>query len=503
MNSPALTTDPRTLADLARGQTDIGFYSFRWYGIRLNPGQEEWLSACLRRAPNGYSPEFITTVTSAGNKAGKTLGLAVLDTHHAFYKIGIRRFVRGDLVDARRWRVERWEGYHVGIQQEVANLVHTELVRIFAGEHIAQEGRGCPMIRELGPIVTTTIKEQGEYPTIAFHPIAGGGRLIFRSAQEEAKALLGKVMYLISFDEAAFEPHLQTVYQEVLHMRRATTGGPLHFIGTPKTGIGDYYDLWERGDPNNPNRDPKFFSFRLSTRTNVGFGITQAQLDDMIAQMDPYLVPQNIDGEFVEAEEAYFKATSVEAAFTDELPEEQVPIKTHRYVQGVDLGIAADATWCITLDYSKRDNVTGVRVRRSIGSQTIPAIVNMARESYLLYGPLGGGGACATVIDSTGMGGKMFREEFRVIPNVHEFDFAGVASKKLRLLSDLRTLIDKGWLKLPRSGRFWSELRRQLLSYRLSDRKITQDAVMALAVAVFHAVRNSGEVAKSAEFSYY
>jgi hypothetical protein len=518
---PILPESYSALADFRRGKTDIEFYAKRWLGVRLNPGQVEWLSACLVRAANGYSPEFITTVTSAGNKAGKTLGLAVLTSQHANYKLGIRPFAPGDLEDARRWRVARWVWYHVGIQQEIANIVHRELSVLFAGEHQAQEGRGCPLTRECGPIVSTAIKDMGEYPTVQFHAIAGGAQIIFRSAQEQAKALLGKDMHGISFDEAAFEPHLQEVYQEVLHMRRATTGGPLHFIGTPKTGIGDYYDLWQKGDPTNPNRDPKFFSFRLSTRTNVGFGITQAQLDDMISQMDPYLVPQNIDGEFIEAHEAYFYAPAVEAMFIgakpceahaegldpeckacqQPLPAEQRPVEAHKYSQGVDPGIAADASWAIILDYTKRGAIVGVHVNRSIGKQTIPGIVNMVQAGHQLFSTRA---TCATTLDTTGMGGKMWMQEFKDgIPGIKSFDFAGAASKKAKLLSDLKTVIDNGTLKLPKEGRFWQELRRQLLSYRLDDRKITQDAVMALAIAVYHAVRNSGEVTAPAEFKFF
>ena len=48
----------------------------------------------------------------------------------------------------------------------------------------------------------------------------------------------------------------------------------------------------------------------------------------------------------------------------------------------------------------------------------------------------------------------------------------------------------------------WGQLRRQLLSYKLDDKKIEQDAVMALALAVHHAVRNSGGGA-SLEFRFF
>ncbi len=125
--------------------------------------------------------------------------------------------------------------------------------------------------------------------------------------QEVAMAkIAGKDMNGISFDEAAFEPHLLMIYQEVLNLRRLSTGGPLHFIGTPSEGINDYAELWERGNPENPSRDDKFISFRLSTRDNVGYGLTQNNFDDVIRQQAEYLIPQNIDGYFIEARDAFF-----------------------------------------------------------------------------------------------------------------------------------------------------------------------------------------------------
>ena len=54
----------------------------------------------------------------------------------------------------------------------------------------------------------------------------------------------------------------------------------------------------------------------------------------------------------------------------------------------------------------------------------------------------------------------------------------------------------------PRRG-IWLELRRQLLGYKLDDRKLETDAVMALAVAVRHAARSASESVKDAEFNFF
>lgn len=485
--------------DLARGRGDIAFFAERWLGIKGNPGQVAWWEACAERDETGFRPKYITTVVSAGNRAGKTLAMAVVCFHHALYKLGLANPTPGDMESARRWTDAPYEWYHVGIQQETAELVFREIETILNGAHPAQRGRGCPIIKELGKIVETTKKYRGEYPWIKFNPIVGGANIHFRTTQDRAKALLGKDMNGISFDEAAFEPHLLMIYQEVLNLRRLSTGGPLHFIGTPTEGINDYSDLWEKGNPENPEKDEKFISFRLSTRSNIGYGLTQENFDDVVRQQAAYLIPQNIDGYFIEARDSFFWSVSVQSAFRNEV-EEQGPKRHHRYVQGVDPGISHDATWAITLDITDRQHMTGTRIRKRGGKQSISAVVNMVREGHLLYNE--DGASATTIVDSTGLGGRLFQQEFSIIKPIRGFDFGGTKSKKVELLNDLKAVIDKGQISFPVGGA-WDELRRQLLAYKLDDKKLEQDAVMALAIAVRHALRNPEKPVNDPVFTYF
>lgn len=479
--------DPDVMARLFRGRSDPVWWAEHFLGIRLHRGQRRWLRACARRAEDGWSPAFINTAVAAGNRAGKTLALAILVLHHCFYKLGVRPPAALDAEDTMRWVRAPYVWYHIAIQQEVAELVYNELVLIFQGSHPAQQGRGCRLVNELGPVFSYDKKFRGEYLWIRVHPLFGGAEIHFRTSQEKAKALLGKDMNGISFDEAAFEPYLMLIKNEVLQLRRLSTGGPLHFISTGTEGYNAFADVWAEGDPENPERHPKTASFRMSTRDNIGYGITQQAFDDIVAGMPEYLIPQNIDGHFIEAQDAYFNAQKVEEVFDSSLPAETQPEKGHAYVNGVDPGIAADATWSLTLDYSARVRLLGVRARRSRGRQALPAIVNMVREGHLLYSE--NGSRCITAVDSTGLGGKMFKQEFSIIRPLRDFDFAGTKAKKLELLSDLKAVIDRGELKLPKSG-LWLEVRRQLLGYKLDDKHLEQDAVMALAIAVRIALRH-------------
>ncbi len=485
--------------DLARGRGDIEFFARRWLGIEGNPGQVAWWKACSERDDTGYRPRYITTVVSAGNRAGKTLAMAVVCLHHALYKLGLANPTQGDPDSHRRWADSPYEWYHVGIQQETAELVFREIENILSGAHPAQKGRGCAIIQELGKVIDTQKKYRGEYAWVKFNPVLGGASIHFRTTQDRAKALLGKDMNGISFDEAAFEPHLLMIYQEVLNLRRLSTGGPLHFIGTPSEGINDYAELWEKGNPENPAKDEKFISFRLSTRDNIGYGLTQNNFDDVVRQQAEYLIPQNIDGYFIEARDAFFWSQSILACYKT-LDDDVKPEKNHRYIQGVDPGISHDATWAITLDISNRSKIRGVRIRKRGGKQSISAVVNMVREGHLLYSQ--DGAFCTTIVDSTGLGGRLFQQEFSMIRPLRGFDFGGTKAKKVELLNDLKAVIDKGQLELPMGGP-WDELKRQLLIYKLDDKKLEQDAVMALAIAVRHALRNPEKGVENPTFTYF
>ena len=486
--------------DLAIGRTNIEFFARRWLGIKGHPGQVSWWNACQERDESGYRPRYLTTVVSAGNRAGKTMAMAVLCLHHALYKMGIQQPNPNDPNDARRWSNVPYDWYHIGIQQETAELVHREISSILSGNHPAQKGQGCPLKDELGTIATLDKKYRGEYLWIKFHPLVGGASIHFRTTQEKAKALLGKDMNGISFDEAAFEPHLVEIYQEVLNLRRLSTGGPLHFIGTPTEGIGDYSDLCEMGNTENPSRDTQFISFRLSTRDNVGYGLTAANFDSIVRQQAAYLVPQNVDGYFIESRDAYFASESVDGAFDTDAPTELPPQRGHRYVQGCDPGISSDATWTVVLDYTDRTRITAVRARKREGKQTIPAVVNMVRENALLYQQ--DGAFCTTIVDETGLGGRLFRQEFSIIKPLRGYDFGGTKAKKLNLLATLKSMLDKKMIVIPR-GQPWDDLRRQLFSYKLNDKKLTTDAVMALALAAWHASRNPEQPVKDPAFTYY
>lgn len=512
--------DFRGLMQAARWDGEV--FSRELLGIELNPGQVRLFDAYLMRNSTRYEPAYLTIAAMAGNRAGKTLGLGEVILHSTMFKMG--RMPPLDDRTAEQWLREPYDWYHFGLQQETSELVYHEIVKMLSGIHEAQKGRGCPITeRWLGPQVADwSRKDRGEYVWIVLHPALGGGQIHFRTTSEKAVGSLGKDMDGESYDEAAFDPNFDFIINEVLHLRRLSTGGQLLLIGTSTEGLTAFTDKWEEGNPENPLRRPHALSLRISTRENIGFGITQSNFDRLVADMDPRLIPQNIDGIPIESKSAFFDSRSVDAMFVEpehtkacvaaleasagkdcgnfHLPEVTLPIPSHRYAHGLDPALTFDSTWSIVLDRTDPAHVTGVKAGRKTGRQNLDTVAALAIESHRTYNAHNS--ICSTALDATGFGGKAIRDVLSFLKPLRPVEFGGTKAKKLRLLLDLKAAIESRKIRLPRVG-IWLALRRQLLAYRLEDKRLETDAVMALALAWSEVQRNRDGVNMSEPFDFF
>jgi len=249
-------------------------------------------------------------------------------------------------------------------------------------------------------------------------------------------------------------------------------------IGTSTEGINWFADYWERGNPDAPDKMPDAISVRMSTRDNIGHGIDQGMFDRIVANMDPELVPQNIDGFFIQGRHAFFSQKSVDTCFDADLPESAPQQRNGEYISLTDPALTFDAAWNIVVRSDRGGFGMGVFADKRKGRQTGLSIAAMAENSHRAYS--GAYAHCISGIDATGFGGKMFRDLLSIKP-LHSIEFGGTRTKKLKMLNDLKWCIENGKLKMPRTGH-WLDVRRQLLGYRLDDKNIEQDAVMCLAM---------------------
>ena len=489
-------------------------FSRHQLGLDLHVGQLAFAGRVLmRHRANASQAMYLTLMLASGNRAGKTLLMAVIIIYSCLLKLNKAQPAPGDDKGAVLWLRSEYHWFHFGIQQEVADLVYNDIIRLLSGTHEGQPN-GCPLINRLTKfaegdsyqmdaaglpisnplgIAEWDVKEYGDYRWVRFKTEVGGAQVHFRTTGEKALGSLGKDMHGISFDEAGLERNLEFLVKEVFGFRRLGTGGQLIMFSTPSEDLGFAFpDQWENGNPANPHRLKSWYSMRMSTRDNIGYGLTQDMFDRLVEDMDERTIQQNVEGIFLQAKAAYFNGGNVERVFRNKLPEFMAARKLTIYLQGVDPAKSQDSAWSIVLAVHPdpkegwdKPHLIGVRATQKRGQKSTASMVDMVADAFNSYEVPRLASRCYTATDATGFGGKMFREALdEEVPSLYNVEFGGTSQKKKKLLGDLRTLIDSGRLHLPRHG-IWKNVRKQLLGYKLEDRGIEQDAVMALVCAVY------------------
>ncbi|MES4793257.1 MAG: hypothetical protein C4321_10030, partial [Chloroflexota bacterium] len=412
--------------EFERGRWDVARWALVYLGIRLHPGQIRMAEAYLQRTSSGWRAQNLWIMVSAGNRAGKTLALAVIILHSCVYRMGLKP--PDDLSSAaaiRHWATQPYHWWHFAIEQTPAEQVFMEIALILGGRHPAQRD-GCPWSDLLGEgdsvkgaqaIATLSDmghgwpwcngpKERGEYAWIRLAPQFGGAEIHFRSTKAKALSAIGQNMNGLSMDEAGLEPNLTYLLEEVMHARRLGTGGQFILISTPSIATGTaFQDLWDKGDPESPFREPRRISLRMSSRDNIGYGLDEESFAALISGMSQEWIAQNIDGYFLQSSQAWFNANSVNMIFHADLPEEQEPHPGGVYIQALDPGLK-DKCWSVVFEVLPEGKLLGVHIERQWGRQTTRGIVALGVRNHQRY-QLGGKAWCETAVDTTALGGHM------------------------------------------------------------------------------------------------
>lgn len=500
---------------LAKGRWNVGYFAKELLGVRLHPGQLRMADAYLRRTDSRWRALYFWIVVAAGNRAGKTMALAVIILHECVYRMGMQPPPKNDPVALERWGRLPFHHWHFAVEQAPAEQVFNEIADMLGGVHRAQTA-GCPWSKRVGgaeKIATMTDtgrgewckgpKERGEYAWIKLAPDLGGAEIHFRSTKAKALSAIGQDMNGLSFDEAGLEGNLVYLLEEVMHARRLGTGGQFFIISTASAATStDFEDLWDTGDPENPFQMERRFSMSMSSRENIGYGLDNETFQALIAGQPEAWIKQNIDGLFIQAATVWFNSDSVDAAFREGLPEHQDPHKGGVYIQCLDPGLK-DKTWSIVFEVLAGQRLRGVHIERMQGKQSTRGIVRLGKRIHHWYeqkrNPWSdpqGEGWIETGVDTTALGGHMFKDlleedDPKNDPNfkppypgipTKSVEFGGQSQVKRRMLSDARALLDEHRVELPATGP-WVEFRKQLRNYKLLDRKIEQDLVMELGIA--------------------
>lgn len=457
----------------ARGRHDPIFFAEQLLGVHSNPAQQRWLPKHVPDADGNWP--YHRTVHISGNQVGKSLGLAILILWAASYKIGLS--VR---MEPRRWLETPYRWFHVAPDQATAYIPLDIIEALVKGAHPSQ----VSTCRFPADTVSFSMIETGYrgFTTMA------GAVVQFRTTAEKAKALQGRVANVISFDEAGLENHLIEVMDTVLSMRLISTGGPLILVGTPD-GMNDYYEVVQsilgQSHPS-PDEERVWLGDDVAlvwshVSDNIGYGYTAEEASRKEAELDqlsPEKKAQMLQGAFLEPSEAFFvPGSEIEKAWDDSLPAYVEPQPGRRYVIFWDPSVSTDPTAGYVIDVTRKPFAVVQEVYQ-LKSPGFTWLLSRMRE---VHSDRNSVGKALTGYDSTSMGGKIFKESLSNIRPAKPLDFGGPKAK-LDYLGNLKAMLLNGSLVIP--GEMVG-LKREVLNYRLDDKNIKQDRVMALAGAAW------------------
>jgi len=409
-----------------------------------------------------------------GNRFGKSVVEAMRHIHHCVFKIGAQP-------DGRHsWRTMPYETINVSISADQAGIAMDEAVRLCE----------TPQMKPLVKRIYST-----PFPRIIFY---NGAVFHCRSAHEDGKFIDGHAYRLVSVDEAGWlKNDLKRLMNGVIILRLAG-GGMIDLIGTPK-GYTDLYWYANRG----LRGVEGYYTQRGSIYDNPFLSKEDLKMrDELLAQADPRLREQVLYGDFVSETGMAFTQDQLDQTFRAGLPAHVPYRKDHRYVQAWDLGRRTDWTVGATFDVTSAPyQLVDFQRLQKVPWEHIYNLIIAKSKEYDISLP---------VIDATGPVGDVIEEE---LANRGLFvDAQKVSNQQLKtnLVNTLQSAMDYGRATIgvrtvldeagfarevpsmdPVGGE-WGLLRMppipQLLDefggYELDDKKLVQDSVMAVALAI-------------------
>jgi hypothetical protein len=471
MSSPRVNTlVKRSFKEaLERGRKDPVLFAWDFLGLDLYAQQQAFVREFTR-------PGIKEGVLSAGNRWGKGEVAAVLELWHAFYQHRNEEFA-----ETATGRLRAYTAINVSVSLAQAEIVFNKA----AG--YAQNSK------RFEPFVDRVINSP--FPTMRLKPIPGlsdkGAEFWARSTAYNAKFLLGQNFQYLNFDEAALEPNLETILNDVIRMRLADSGGTMTFTSQPR-GKNAFYQVFMRGQPGAVN-DPRIYSQFGCSFDNPW--IDHDHIRRSMEFMTPGQIAENIYGQFSD-EQQFFPADRVMACYKDQnytLPVPPFMDVLWRSAGGETRGHYAEAkgqpVYVMGVDVARMHDQTAVAVLRvdehpyrlvsfelfgRMDWRLIKEKIAATHKRYRAWG----------MIDVTGAGQPV--HESLISPDepyqcdLEGYNFAGSSGNKLTLLVQLQTAIQNRELVFP----YHRELVDQLLHYQLEDKKLATDAVFGLALAV-------------------
>lgn len=191
--------------------------------------------------------------------------------------------------------------------------------------------------------ITRPIREAKNEVDKRLELITGGSFKMWTMASPDSS--LGGAYKRIVVDEAAVQPDLMNIFNQVMRPMLVDYRGEVIFISTPR-GHNDFWQLYNRG---NDPAYPDWASFNYPTSANPY--IHPGEIDDAERELPERTFEQEYLAKFIEDGGGVFRRVSAVTKLSPAQPYEG------RFVFGVDWGKAVDFTVISVLDANTRKQV--------------------------------------------------------------------------------------------------------------------------------------------------
>lgn len=498
---------------IAKGRRDPVYFGEQLLGLRFHAKQKIWLwlttKTCMQEAVDLAKAikyplppldtlenfNFLKNILKPGNRFGKTFVTSVKHIWYNFYKIGLSG-------EPKNIGIARYSTLNLSPNSMQVDALYRYVVDIlsekFVYEYRGQKIRNTCKIKEF---MVGHLETKREIVFANNSKVKGAV-----TGDNQASSIQGADFFYISYDEAPQSIHLRTEMTGI-QSRLIDSGGPLDIIGTPEVDKPSH-QYYSRIVKLGMKLQDGWFTLVGNLDENEFLDETKKQKAlESIGQTDKNRLQQIRSGEFVSSGGKLFPTLAVEKLFEGDFLD---PMEGHKYLTAVDWGFAddGDPTVIYVLDlielllahedfvrFYGDTRLPHARVVRRVkleGPNPYEAVaaVKMAWELY---------NSGYFVHDSTSMGGVMLKKMLRSsgIKNITDFSANG-ESKDEMLFSFSKALtyrmkdaeIDKIWVpKHEDFGKIRSplipELEEQLGVYKVDDKKLEQDEVMALGMAAW------------------
>lgn len=501
---------------VAKGRNDPVFFGEYFLGLQFHDAQKVWLwittqtkikdayelamTVAIKLPPLEMllTHDFLKNILCPSNRFGKTMVTAVKHSWYNFYKIGISGTPK--LIHDARYATLNISPHSLQV-----DAAYRYIVDFFSEKFIyTWDGK---KIRNKCLIKNFLIDHRQVKRELIFannSSIKG-----VPTGEDQASSLAGTQFMYISYDEAPQSRHLREELPAKIQSRLIDSGGPLDIIGTPEVDKPSH-TYYQRITKQGIELKKGFFTLQGKLADNIFIGEEEKRKTlKAIKETDPDKYRQVAFGDFITSGAKLFDNAVIDNLWEGETFLQQgIPGKN--YIIGIDWGFSdtGDPTVMFVIDYTNLTLLLEGRLnimidpilyrivfRESIKGGSPYEVLARARILQKDFND------AMLVHDSSSMGGVIIKKMLREMHVSPIYDFTTARSPKDEMLFLLvRALtynrktetLKNGKIKelVPIYGKLRSpllpSLEEQMGVYRIEDKKLEQDEIMALGMPIWY-----------------